>query len=145
MILADALSYSKHYDPFLTIDVATLTGAAHAAIGHYGTVVMGTADKTTFDNLSKSGNQTYERTVEFPFWDEYDEMLKSDIADIKNIGGKVGGAITAGKFLEHFTDYPWIHMDIAGPAFMSSETGYLKKGGTGVGVRLLFDFLKSNY
>ena len=145
MILADALSYASKYKPELVFDLATLTGAAHAAIGHYGTVVMGTAGKSTFDNLSKSGDNTYERTVEFPFWDEYDEMLKSDIADIKNIGGKVGGAITAGKFLEHFTDYPWIHMDIAGPAFMSSETGYLKKGGTGVGVRLLFDFLKSNY
>jgi leucyl aminopeptidase len=68
------------------------------------------------------------------------EMLKSDIADMKNIGGKHAGAITAGKFLEHFTSFPWIHLDIAGPAFLHSDDNYRKKGGSAVGVRLLFDF-----
>ncbi len=145
MILADALSYAKHYKPELVIDLATLTGAAHYAIGHYATVAMGTAKETTFKKLNKSGENTYERIVQFPFYDEYDELLKSDIADLKNIGGKVAGAITAGKFLEHFTDYPWIHLDIAGPAFITKEDNYLKRGGTGVGVRLLFNFIKSNY
>jgi leucyl aminopeptidase len=78
-----------------------------------------------------------------PFWEEYGELIKSDIADIKNIGGREGGCITAGKFLEHFVDYPWIHMDIAGPSFYTSNDGYRLKGGTGFGVRLIYDFLKS--
>jgi leucyl aminopeptidase len=78
-----------------------------------------------------------------PFWDDYKEMLKSNIADLKNIGGRMAGSITAGKFLEHFTDYPWVHLDIAGPAYMKKDTDYLTTGGTGVGVRLLFDFFKN--
>ena len=82
----------------------------------------------------------YERIAEFPFWDEYKELLKSDVADLKNIGGPYAGAITAGKFLEHFTDYPYIHLDIAGPAFVDKRDSYRGLGGTGVGIRLLFDF-----
>lgn len=143
MILADALSYAKQYKPELVIDLATLTGAAAAAIGGYGIVAMGTADEKVFNRLKLSGNNVYERIVEFPFWDEYDELLKSDIADLKNIGGRDAGAITAGKFLEHFTDYPYVHLDIAGPAFIQKEDSYRGKGGTGVGVRLLFDYFKS--
>ncbi|MCK5822973.1 MAG: leucyl aminopeptidase [Bacteroidales bacterium] len=143
MILADALSYAKQYKPELVFDLATLTGAAAVAIGAYGIVAMGTADKKKFNTLKQSGNNVYERIVEFPFWEEYDELLKSDIADLKNIGGRDGGAITAGKFLEHFTDYPYIHLDIAGPAFIQKEDSYRGKGGTGVGVRLFFDYFKS--
>lgn len=70
-------------------------------------------------------------------------MIKSHIADLKNIGGREAGAITAGKFLEHFVDYPWIHIDIAGPAFLDAESSYRAKHGTGVGVRLLYHFLKN--
>jgi leucyl aminopeptidase len=143
MILADALSYAKKFDPQLTIDLATLTGAAAAAIGKYAIVSMGTADKKVYDALKKSGEDTFERVVEFPFWDEYADLLKTDIADMKNIGGPVAGAITAGKFLEKYTSYPYIHLDIAGPAFLEGGAyDYKPKGGTGVGVRLLFDFLK---
>ena len=80
--------------------------------------------------------------MEFPFWDDYAKLLKSDIADMKNIGGPVAGAITAGKFLEKFTDYPWMHFDIAGPAYNSAADTYRPKNGTGVGVRLMFEFLK---
>ncbi len=141
MILADALSYGKKYNPELTIDLATLTGAAAAAIGKYGTVAMGTADKKTFDALKDSGERVNERLVEFPMWEEYGDLLKTEIADMKNIGGPYAGAITAGKFLEKFTSYPWIHLDIAGPAFIDSAWDYKTKGGTGIGVRLLFDFL----
>ncbi len=144
LILADALVYAKQYKPELVIDLATLTGAAATAIGKYGIVMMGTADETKKAALKTSGNNAYERLAEFPFWDEYADLLKSEIADLKNIGGPIGGAITAGKFLEHFTDYPYIHLDIAGPAFIDSKDGYLTKGGTGSGVRLLFDFL-ANY
>lgn len=142
MILADALSYAGRYDPELIIDLATLTGAAAVSIGKYGIVGMGNADRKYFDRLEESGNAVFERIVEFPFWDEYNELLKSDIADVKNIGGRDGGAITAGKFLERFTECPYLHLDIAGPAFLNREDSYRGKGGTGVGVRLLFDFLK---
>ncbi len=143
MLLADALSYAQKYKPELVIDAATLTGSAMRAIGQYGIVAMGNAKKETFDALRNSGTNVYERIVEFPFWEEYGEEIKSDIADIKNLGGPNAGAITAGKFLAHFTNYPWIHLDIAGPAFLTTEDSYRGKGGVGVGVRLLFDFLKN--
>lgn len=143
MILADALAYAKKLNPELVIDLATLTGAAAVAIGKFGVVAMGTADEAAMNRLENSGKEVYERIARFPFWDEYNDLLKSSIADVKNIGGREGGAITAGKFLERFTDYPWIHLDIAGPAFLSADDNYRLKGGTGVGVRLLFDFVKS--
>jgi leucyl aminopeptidase len=142
MILADALAYAKKYKPELVMDFATLTGAAAAAIGSYGIVCMGTADEATKLNLKLCGNQVHERLVEFPFWDDYAKLIKSDIADMKNIGGPVAGAITAGKFLEKFIDYPWMHFDIAGPAYNSAADSYRPKNGTGVGVRLMFEFLK---
>jgi len=145
MILADALSYAKKYDPDLVIDMATLTGAAAVALGNIGTAVMGTADKKIFDNVQKAGNSCNERTVEFPMWADYGKLLDSEIADLKNIGGRDGGAITAGKFLERFTDYPWIHMDIAGPAFLFAKDGYRTSGGTGTGVRLLTEFVRKQY
>lgn len=143
MILADALSYAKKFKPELVIDFATLTGAAARAIGVHASVVMGNADDKTFKAFEESGDNVYERLVRFPFYDEYAEEIKSPIADLKNLGGAEGGAITAGKFLEHFTDYPYIHVDIAGPAFLMADSTYIKKGGTGVGVRLLFDFIKN--
>ena len=143
LILADALHYAKKYNPELVIDLATLTGAAARAIGRYGIVAMGTGNDEQWSLLDESGDNVYERIVQFPFWDEYDELLKSPIADMKNIGGAEAGAITAGKFLAHFTDYPYIHLDIAGPAFITEADGYQTKGATGIGVRLLFDFLKN--
>lgn len=143
MILADALSYADKYQPELVIDVATLTGAAAGAIGHYGVVAMGNTPEKTMSRLKESGNVTYERIVEFPFWDEYNEQLKSSIADLTNLGNGAGGAITAGKFLENFTKAPYIHLDIAGPAFIKKQINYLSHGGTGVGVRLLYDFIKN--
>jgi len=143
MILADALSWAKQYNPELVIDLATLTGAAIAAVGTFGMVAMGTASEAQKNKLKASGNNVHERLAEFPFWDEYDELIKSDIADMKNIGGAYGGAITAGKFLARFIDYPWIHLDIAGPAFLQIKDSYRGKGGTGTGVRLLFDFFKN--
>lgn len=143
MILADALHYAKKFNPGLVVDFATLTGAAVAAIGTFGIVTMGNAEERIKDKLKESGNNVYERLAEMPFWDEYDELIKSDVAEIKNIGGPYGGAITAGKFLAKFIDYPWMHFDIAGPAFLNTKDSYRGKGGTGVGVRLMFDFLKN--
>jgi len=136
MILADALSYAKNYKPELVIDVATLTGAAARAIGPKAMVGMSVKSQDEFE-------QMHERIVQFPMWDDYKEDIKSDIADIKNIGGVDAGAITAGKFLEHFTDYPYIHLDIAGPAYLGKKDSYRGSNGTGVGVRLLFDFIRS--
>ncbi|MCW5907501.1 MAG: leucyl aminopeptidase [Chitinophagales bacterium] len=143
MILADALHYAKQYEPELVLDFATLTGAAKAAIGSKAAVYMGTASDAVKKAMVRSSENTYERIVEFPLWDEYGEMIKSDIADIKNIGGAEAGAITAGKFLEHFVSYPWLHFDIAGPAYLMAEDGYRGKYGTAVGVRLVVDFLKN--
>ncbi len=140
MLLADALSYAKQYDPELVIELSTLTGSAHMAIDKYGIVGMGNATREVMENLKASGEQCSERVAEFPFWDEYKEQLESDIADLKNIGGKYAGAITAGKFLEHFTDYPYIHLDIAGPSYNKVPFNYRGKGGSGVGVRILFHF-----
>ena len=142
LILADALSFAKDYHPQLVIDVATLTGAAVMAIGQYGIVGMGNADVQTFNDLKQSGENVYERVVEFPLWEEYGESIKSDIADMKNIGAREGGAISAGMFLAKFVDYPWIHLDIAGPAFLNTSDHYRTKGGTASGVRLLIDFLR---
>ena len=140
MILADALSYAKQYEPELVIELSTLTGSAHMAIDKYGIVGMGNADREVMESLIKSGDYAAERIAEFPFWDDYKEQLKSEIADLKNIGGRYGGAITAGKFLEHFTDYPYIHLDIAGPSFNKMPYNYRGKGGSGVGVRILYHF-----
>ncbi|MFK7923782.1 MAG: M17 family metallopeptidase [Bacteroidia bacterium] len=142
MILADALAYAKQYDPELVIDLATLTGASVVAVGSPGIPMMATADESQKSALKAAGETVYERLVEFPLWEEYKDMLKSDIADQKNIGGREAGAITAGKFLEAFTDYPWIHLDIAGPSWRFSPDSYRGKNGTGVGVRLLFQFIQ---
>jgi leucyl aminopeptidase len=140
LILADALHYAKQYDPELVIDLATLTGAAARITGHHGISMC--ADKANTTKLKESGEKVYERIMEFPMWREYHDAINSDIADIKNIGGAAGGNITSATFLHHFTDYPWIHLDIAGPSFMNTDVDYRVKGGTGVGVRLLYDFIK---
>lgn len=141
LILGDALSFAKKYDPELVIDLATLTGAAAAITGQYGIAMMGT-DKKYKKSLVQSGEEVYERCAEMPFWKEFDDLLKSDIADLRNIGGPVGGSSTAGKFLEHFTSYNWLHLDIAGPAFLKDVKDYHHKGASAVGVRLLYNFAK---
>lgn len=140
LILADALCYAKKYDPMLVIDLATLTGSAAMTLSSHGIAAMGTASADLFGMLKDASARVHERIVELPLWEEYDEMLKSTIADMKNIGGGEAGAITAGKFLQRFTDYPWIHLDIAGPAFLHAADHYRVAGGTAVGVRLLTSF-----
>jgi leucyl aminopeptidase len=143
LILADALSYAERFNPAAVIDLATLTGAAAVAIGGHGTVGMGTADEKMKAQLEVAGEEMCERVVWFPFWEEYDEEVKSTIADVKNLGSREGGAITAGKFLAQFVKGPWIHLDIAGPAFNLKENNYRGNGGTGVGVRLLYRFFQN--
>jgi len=143
MILADALAYSNKLNPELVIDAATLTGAAVVAIGTKASCLMGNAKQKVMDQLIESGNDVHERLVQLPFWDEYYDEMKSSIADLKNVGGKYAGMITAGKFLEHFVKSPYVHLDIAGPSFLESPQDYKGKGGTGVGVRLLLNFLEN--
>ena len=143
LILADALAFSNQYEPELVIDVATLTGAAVVAVGDIGIVMMSTANHDVTQQILQAGYRVHERMVQFPLWDEYKELLKSDIADLKNVGPRNAGAITAAKFLQHFVKYPWIHLDIAGPAFLNTPDSYRGKNGTGVGVRLLYNFLET--
>lgn len=141
LILADALHFAGKLKPELVCDFATLTGAAVRAIGPYATAVMGKVDDSIRQDVFESSYAVFERLVEFPLWPEYADELKSEIADMTNLGKGEGGQISAAKFLEHFTDYPWLHFDIAGPAYNQSPDAYRSKGGTGVGVRLMMDFL----
>ncbi len=143
LVLADALSYAKQFSPELVIDLATLTGSSMRAIGNYAAALMGTAKDKEIKQLIQAGFDSHERLVEFPLWEDYSSDLHSDIADTKNLGPTpMADVIIAGKFLQRFTDFPWMHIDIAGPAFLPSKRGYLPKGGTGFGVHLLYTFLK---
>ena len=143
IILADALDYAGKQKPDEIIDFATLTGACVVALGEYAAGLF-TKDDVLAKRLKKAGNKTYELTWRLPFWNEYKKLIKSDIADVSNLGPRWGGAITAGKFLEHFVDekISWAHMDIAGPAMKNDLTEYTKKFHTGFGVRLMTEYLK---
>jgi leucyl aminopeptidase len=143
LILADALSFAQRYKPELVIDMATLTGAAARAIGKEGLVAMSNAGEEVMGGLKKTGEEVHERIVEFPLWEEYKKHIESDIADIKNLGGAEAGAISAGVFLEYFTNYPWVHFDIAGTAYLLGEDSYRGKLATGSGVRLVYNYLRS--
>jgi leucyl aminopeptidase len=142
LILADALGFAAQYKPAAVIDLATLTGACVVALGHYATGMMGT-DAGLMARLTKAGERTYERVWELPLFDEYEKLIKSDVADVKNVGGRWGGAITAGWFLRKFIgNYPWVHLDIAGTAMLEENGDYTQRGSSGVGVRLLTEFLR---
>ena len=142
LILGDALSFAKKFDPQLVIDYATLTGAAARAFGSYGSALMAQAPDSVVKSLKKAGDAVFERVAEMPLWEEYYEEIKGGIADIKNLGKGEGGAQSAAMFLRHFVQYPWVHIDIAGTAFLTSPSHYIPKGGTGVGVRLTLEFLR---
>jgi leucyl aminopeptidase len=148
LLLADALSYaSATYDPPLVIDVATLTGSCIAALGTQAAGVMASETDAAAERLyaiQRAGERTGERVHPLPMYDDYKALLDSDVADLTNVGGPKAGAITAGKFLEHFVDASWLHLDVAGPAFLDEPTAYNPKGGTGFGVRLLATYL-TNY
>jgi leucyl aminopeptidase len=143
LILADALVYAAKYKPKAVVDLATLTGACVVALGHYATGMMGN-NADLIGKLTAAGNYTYERVWELPLFDEYEKLIKSDIADVKNIGGRWAGAISAGWFLKKFTgEFPWVHLDIAGTAMLEETTEYHRKGASGVGVRLLTEWLRN--
>ncbi len=143
LILADAISYASNYRPEIIIDIATLTGSAAVTFGNIAIAVMGNAERKYFKLLEEAGNEVYERIAELPFWDEYGDLIKSDIADIKNVGsGREAGAIIGGKFLEKFAEYPMIHLDIAGTGILKKDDYYRTKEGPASGLRLLATFLR---
>ena len=145
LILADAIAYAaKNYNPELIIDAATLTGAAVRAISTFGIAVMHQGAKKQLEMMKIVGEEVYERLVEFPMWKEYDELIKSDFADLRNCGNTPqAGTITAGKFLAHFAgEVPYIHLDIAGVAYFTKAQQYYRTGASAYGMRLLYGFLQ---
>ena len=145
MILADALAYGiATYSPKAVIDLATLTGAAIIALGANVAAIVGTNKQLT-DRMRKLAEKTGEKMWELPLYDEFHDQIKSTYADIKNIGGRAGGAITAAAFLSNFANStPWVHIDIAGTAWTQDgthEKSYNPKGATGFGVRTLVKLL----
>jgi leucyl aminopeptidase len=143
IILADALFYAQRYQPDAIVELATLTGAIIIALGPHATGMMGTSQELC-DKLSRAGEVTAERVWQLPLWDEYHQMVKSEIADLKNLAGRPAGSITAGAFLAAFVgDYPFVHLDVAATAWADRPLKpYDTQGGTGVGVRLLTEFLR---
>lgn len=142
LILADALSYASRFKPRLVIDLATLTGACVVGLGHHATGMMGNDDEA-MSQLKAAGERTYERVWQLPMFDEYERQNKSDVADVRNSGGRSAGAITAAFFLKQFIgNYKWVHLDIAGTSFLNEALDYVPKGASGVGVRLLVEFLR---
>ncbi|UFS70462.1 leucyl aminopeptidase [Geomonas sp. RF6] len=144
LILCDALHYAlTNYKPSLMIDLATLTGACVVALGHEASGIMGN-NAELVEALKGAGERCGERIWELPLWDEYGEAMKSEIADLKNAGSRDGGTINAGWFLKQFVgSTPWAHLDIAGTAWTDKARPYTPKGATGVGVRLLIEYLSS--
>jgi leucyl aminopeptidase len=143
LTLADALTYAAKLKPEKMIDLATLTGACVVALGEYMAGVMGN-DQSLIDSFLKSSKEAGERMWPLPFDDNMKEKLKSKVADLKNIGNRWGGAITAGMFLEEFvSDVPWIHIDIAGPAYSEKAWACNPAGATGVGVRSILHYISS--
>ena len=140
LILADALSYAKRYEPAAVVDCATLTGAAIVALGHHASGLMGN-DEDLIAEVQAAGETAGEKAWPLPLFEEYTEQIKGTTADIKNSGGRFGGALTAGAFLKEFVDYPWAHLDVAGTAFGAKGNAYTPKGGTGTPARLLVEFL----
>jgi len=141
LILADALAYAQRYKPAALIDIATLTGACVVALGQFAIGMFGT-DAKLKEQIRKSGLRAGERVWEMPLWEEYFEQLKSDVADMRNIGGRGGGMITAALFLSKFAgDGAWAHIDIASTDWSERERAYIPKGPTGIGTRLLIQYL----
>lgn len=147
VVLSDALHYARSFKPDFIVDIATLTGACFVALGSEASGLVGN-DAGLIEALKSAGDRTFERVWELPFYPEYQEYIKSDFADMKNVTsnqpGSGGGAVTAARFLAAFVEgFKWAHVDIAGTAWSDSDSGYKPKGATGVGVRLLTSLLKA--
>ncbi len=143
LILADALGYAKRLGAKLMVDVATLTGACRVALGDVCSGAFGN-NQELVDKVIAAGAEAGELIWQMPMYDEYKEQNKSEIADIKNVGNRYGGAITAAQFLAEFAgNTPWVHLDIAGTSMSEKERNYLVKGATGVPVRTLVNLVLS--
>jgi leucyl aminopeptidase len=143
LILADALSYAQRYKPAAVVDAATLTGAVVVALGQVAIGIMGN-DGDLIDEVRAAGQRVGERCWPLPLWDEYRELIDSNIADMKNSGGRAAGSITGGWFLKEFAgDMPWVHLDIAGTAYKDDAAPYLRKGATGVPTRLFIEWVRT--
>ena len=142
MVLADGLVYATNYNPKAVIDLATLTGSCVVALGSGMAAGLFSTDDSLRDKLVAAGTAVHERVWPLPLWDDYKDAIKSDVADIKNSGGRMGGVATSAIFLKQFTDYNWAHLDIAGMALSDKGSAYTPRGGTGYGVRLLVEFLR---
>lgn len=143
LVLADLLSYVRRFNPSAVIDAATLTGACVMALGHTATGVLGT-NQNLVDEVLVAADRSGERGWQLPLWDDYTELIKSDVADIKNSGGRPAGAITAAAFLKEFVgEYPWVHLDVAGTAYSETDLGFIPKGPTGVPVGIFVEFLRA--
>lgn len=141
LILSDGLAYATRFQPAALIDIATLTGACVVALGQFAIGMFGT-DARLKEAVRKAGLRAGERVWEMPLWEDYFEQLRSDVADMRNIGGRGGGMITAALFLSKFVgDCPWVHLDIASTDWSERERAYIPKGPTGIGTRLLIQFL----
>jgi leucyl aminopeptidase len=141
LILADAISYTKKMRPTVIINVATLTGACSVALGDEAIAMMGN-DQGYIERLKEASRRTGERVWQMPLYDEYKEYIKSEVADIKNSGGRSGSLVTAGYFLKEFAgETPWVHLDIASTAWTEKGRPYIPKGASGIGVRLLIDMV----
>ncbi len=143
MVLADGLVYAKQYNPDAVVDLATLTGACVVALGQGMAAGLFSNDEELSQKLVTAGTSTQERVWPLPLWSDYRDAIKSNVADMKNSGGRMGGVATSAVFLQEFTDYPWAHLDIAGMAFSEKQKDYVPAGGTGYGVRLLIEFLRN--
>lgn len=142
LILSDALAYACRYKPAAILDAATLTGACIVALGDNIIGMMGN-DEALQEEVRRASEATGERVWPLPLWDEFSDQIKSDIADWKNIGGRSAGTITAAALLSKFVEsYPWVHLDIAGPAWTEKDKPYVPKGASGVGVRLFVQFVR---
>ncbi|MDA8090918.1 MAG: leucyl aminopeptidase [Nitrospiraceae bacterium] len=143
LALADAIGYAAKSNPKAIIDVATLTGACSIALGNEAIAMMGNNEEL-IGAIKEASEDTNERVWRMPLYDEYKEYIESDVADLKNSGGRSGSLVTAGYFLKEFAgDTPWVHLDIASTAWADKDKPYIHKGATGMGVRLLLSFLKN--
>ena len=142
LVLADVLAYARRYEPAVVVDAATLTGAIVIALGHTASGVFG-SDEALVGEVVAAGRRAGEPGWPLPMWDDYKELIKSDVADIKNSGGRAAGSITAALFLREFADgFPWVHLDIAGTAYTESDLVVMPRGPTGVPVGTFVEFVR---
>jgi len=141
LVLADVLAWVKRFNPAAVIDAATLTGACVVALGNTATGALGNDDRLVREVLT-AASSAGEPAWQLPLWDEYRELIKSDVADLKNTGGRAAGTITAALFLKEFADFPWVHLDVAGTAYSETDLVMIPRGPTGVPMGTFVQFVR---